>query len=184
MQKKKVIVAEVGDVPEEEIQIVPVQVEEGKERAERLRSLGLHTAAKVVEQKLEEKKFVRDMSFRLKLAYEHFRVLKPENISAFNEALREKTQKRTGRGGVIYDTLVFVPLEQYKQVPPDNVLDALQGAKDKNLFDHFEVGCLESVEVRPDPLLIGRIKGSEDRFFIAQWDDDVRIEDILKENEG
>jgi len=40
------------------------------------------------------------------------------------------------------------------------------------------------VTVVPDPILLGRITGCENRYFIAQWDDDVKIEDILKENEG
>jgi hypothetical protein len=30
-----------------------------------------------------------------------------------------------------------------------------------------------------DPIIFGKIDGCTDRFFIAQWDDDVKIEDIV-----
>jgi hypothetical protein len=36
----------------------------------------------------------------------------------------------------------------------------------------------------PDPIIFGRIKGSNNRYFVAQWDDDVKIEQILRADEG
>jgi hypothetical protein len=60
----------------------------------------------------------------------------------------------------------------------------LKKAKDMGCFDYFEVAKVETVEVRPDPIIFGGIEGCDDKFFITQWDDDVSIEEILNENEG
>lgn len=51
-------------------------------------------------------------------------------------------------------------------------------------FDTFEIAKIEAVEERKDPIVFGCITGCPDKFFIAQWDDDVKIEDILTESEG
>lgn len=83
-----------------------------------------------------------------------------------------------------YDTLSFCSIGDYSQVPPQEVLDKVREAKNRRCFDSFEVAKVETVEVRPDPIIFGRIEGCSDRFFVAQWENDVKIEDILKENEG
>lgn len=48
-------------------------------------------------------------------------------------------------------------------------------------FDSFSVAHIAEVK---DPILFGEIAECTDKFFIAQWDEDVKIEDILTEKEG
>jgi hypothetical protein len=40
------------------------------------------------------------------------------------------------------------------------------------------------VKVIPDPVVFGIIIGCRNKYFIAQWDNEVSIEQILKEDEG
>jgi hypothetical protein len=58
------------------------------------------------------------------------------------------------------------------------VLEKMREAKKCNCFDSFEIAKIESIEVKKDPILFGRVNECGDRFFIAQWDDDVTIEAI------
>ena len=83
-----------------------------------------------------------------------------------------------------HDKLSFVNLKEYPEVPPMDCLMDLKKAKDMECFDSFEVAKVETVDVRPDPIIFGLINGCEDKFYITQWEHDVRIEDILKEGEG
>jgi len=145
--------------------------------AEWLKELGLESAANKVN---ATKEFER----RCAIAYEHFRFVTQKNIDDFNTKIKKETFKKHANGFSRYDTLQFVNLVSYQEVPPVNVLEKLEEAKGKRCFDSFEVAKIQSVEVRPDPILFGRVKGCPDRFFVSQWDSDVRIEDILKENEG
>jgi hypothetical protein len=46
-------------------------------------------------------------------------------------------------------------------------------------FDSFEIAKIQWKREIKDPILFGRIDGCPDRFYVSQWDDDVRIEDIL-----
>jgi len=68
------------------------------------------------------------------------------------------------------------PLEKIEELPPDNVLIKLAEHKQRNIFDYFTIAKVEGMY---DPLLFGRIKGSTDRFFIAQWGDDVSLDDVI-----
>lgn len=138
----------------------------------RLEKLGFKKAAERAK-KLEGKRK------KLMIAYEFYRYVKREKINAFNQDLRKKTHNWDGVGG--YHTLDLVKIEDYESAPPTDVLDCLEAAKDHNCFDSFEVAYIKKVK---DPLLFGVIEGCSDKFFIAQWDDDVSINDLLKENEG
>ncbi|MGD0652253.1 MAG: hypothetical protein ABSA97_14145, partial [Verrucomicrobiia bacterium] len=69
-------------------------------------------------------------------------------------------------------------------VPPPAALEKLAEARMFGCFDDFEVADLKTVAVRPDPILFGVIIGCPDKFFIVQWDNDVKIEDILRADEG
>lgn len=62
-----------------------------------------------------------------------------------------------------------------------SVLDSLEVAMGRKCFDSFMVAHIIDVE---DPILFGYINGCSDHFFIDQWDEDVKIQDILKDNEG
>lgn len=137
---------------------------------DRLERLGFKAAgAKVKELSIKQRKMA--------IAYEHYRFVRPEKIDAFNEKLRKNTRESNGS----YKTLSFTAVENYGEVPPAHVLDKMEQAIDRKCFDSFEVAHIVDVK---DPILFGRIHGCPDRFFIDQWDDDVRIEDILKPNEG
>ncbi len=125
---------------------------------------------------------------KLRIAFEHFRVVTPEHIERFNKDLKERTGKDEGKNqyGTIqsYDRLAFALIASYKSVPPREVLSKLREAKALGCFDSFEVATIESVRIVPGPILFGTITGCGNKYFIAQWDDDVKIEQILRENEG
>lgn len=139
---------------------------------ERLEKAGLTAMAATIK-KLKEKKT------KMTIAYEHFRFVRPEKFAEFNERLKRETMK-----DYTYNRLRFTPIEKYDKVPPMGVLDSIDAANDKHCFDRFEVADIESVTELPDPIVFGVIDGCSDKFFVAQWDDDVKIEDILSSDEG
>lgn len=146
------------------------------EMIEKLEKLGFKNASEKIKKIAEKKK-------RLMIAYEHFRFVRQEKIDAFNEKLKKETTKRMK--GTNYDewqTLDFSNLESWEKIPPMNVLEDLEKAQDMKCFDSFEVAYIK--EVNNDPIIFGRINGCPDRFFISQWDFDVKIEDILSDKEG
>lgn len=122
---------------------------------------------------------------KLAIAYEHFRFVRPEKIEAYRQRLKEATQQGPKPGstwyGTTYKDLSFTPLQSYPQVPPADVVKSVVDARGKQCFDAFEVAHIVDVK---DPIVFGRVNGCADRFFVAQWDNDVRIEDILRPEEG
>lgn len=143
--------------------------------AERLGKLGFKRAAGELTVITEKKR-------KLALAYEHYKFVTPENVAKFNAALRAKTGKNLKDVNAMeYQVLDFVLIENYEKAPPEEVLMALEVAQDRKCFDTFEVAYIKNVK---DPLLFGRVYGTPNRFFIAQWDNDVSITDLIKENEG
>lgn len=142
-----------------------------------LEELGFKTAASNVTAK-------RELARKMRIAFEHFRVVTPQHIDQFNAKLREETRQDTGNGGYNYKTLAFTPIERYPEVPPAEALLKLKEAKELQCFDTYEVATIQSRVVVPDPILFGRITGCSNYYYIAQWDSDVSIEDILKEGEG
>jgi hypothetical protein len=143
-----------------------------------LRELGLTEAA-------NKMKHQRELARKLRTAFEHFRVVTPEQLSRFqNELLGKRTWGSPYSGGYTYQALKFTALESYPNVPPSEVLEGIRAAKELKCFDRFEVLTLETVEVIPDPVVFGIIDGCDNKYFVAQWDDDVKIEQILREDEG
>ena len=149
----------------------------------RLEKLGLGKAADALNVK-------QVLISKLEIAYKHYRYVTQDKINSFNADLRAKTEKST-RGpefgfmhGSTFDQLKFTELSTYTEVPPEQVLDKLEAAQELRCFDAFEVAQIKSVEVRPDPILFGRVTGCEDRFYVAQWLNDVKIEDILQADDG
>lgn len=66
----------------------------------------------------------------------------------------------------------------YLGVPPHRIIEALEAHRERGCFDEFVVG--EVVRVK-DPLLLGTINGVTDRlWFIAQWGEDVALDDVIK----
>lgn len=68
------------------------------------------------------------------------------------------------------------PIEEYGSVPPKEVLSKLRMHKDRLLFDYFTIASVENIK---DPLLFGRIKETKDRYFIAQWGNDVYLDCLI-----
>jgi hypothetical protein len=145
---------------------------------ERLEKLGFTYAVQQIKaKKIKAKKMM--------LAYEHYRFVTEEKVKEFN-------QKLCNQPGALmykytYQELAFVPVGSYKNVPPPEVLDALETAKaleyapGAKVFDSYEVAYIRDVK---DPILFACIDGCSDRFYIADWGEDVAITDLLKENEG
>jgi hypothetical protein len=115
---------------------------------------------------------------RMKIAYEQFMFVTPEHIQNFNAKLRAETlqeDKRTRR----FKTLVFTDIEKYGAIPPEETLAKIEKAQGMNIFDRFEIAKIDWKEEIIDPIVFGRINECEDYFFVAQWDDDVHIEDLI-----
>lgn len=143
-----------------------------------LEELGFTTAAKGLKEK-------RELARKMRIAFEHFRVVQPMHIQKFNEELYARSRTKTSiTGSYSYQHLAFIPISQYGEVPPATALEALRAAKELKCFDSFEVAKIESVQIIPDPILFGIINGCDNKYFITQWDSDVRIEQLLKEDEG
>lgn len=68
------------------------------------------------------------------------------------------------------------PLATYGTIPPAEVLDVIKLNQDRKIFDYISIAEVNEVE---DPLLLGRIKGSKDRFFLYQWGKDVNLDDVI-----
>ncbi len=166
---------------------------------ETLESLGFGTAARIVAQQKEAAP--TELRRKLRIAFEHFRVVTPEQAQKFADKLKNKTFTSKTVRNPHYDKReridtwiqpVYTRVQMYDKVPPTNVLESLRKAKELDCFDYFEIltlGQARHVEYIPlpqpkDPVLFGRINGSDNRYFIDQWDDDVAIEDILREEEG
>lgn len=142
--------------------------------AERLGALGF----KGLSDKL---RIAKERKRKLALAYEHYRFVRQEHIDKFNADLKKKTKKGSGPYDSTWQTLGFTAIEQYDKCPPESVLASLEEAQNRKIFDSYEVAHIVNVK---DPILFGRINGCPDRFFIDQWDTDVTIKDLLKDNEG
>jgi len=133
-----------------------------------LRSMGFYKAAKMV-----------DSARRLTMAYDQYTYISKETVNKFNGILRKDTLCEDKKARE-FKQLVFMPIEKYGQVPPDHVLTAMGRAVEQGIFDRFVVAKIQWIKEIKDPIVFGRIDGCSDYFYIAQWDDDVRIEDILK----
>ena len=143
-----------------------------------LRELGLTEAA-------NKMKHQRELAQKLRIAFEHFRVVTPEQVSRFQRELMDTGRRSmSAYGSYSYQSLKFTALEAYPNVPPGEVLQKIREAKELKCFDRFQVLTLETVEVIPDPVVFGIIDGCDNKYFVAQWDDDVKIEQILREDEG
>ena len=150
-----------------------------------LRELGFTEVANDLDRKLEFKR-------KMTIAYEHFRVVTPGIMDRFKSELKKKTLKtwKNEWGNCqSYEDVVLIPVNRYGQIPPAPVLESMKKAKDMNCFDSFvvaktEVISQEAQEPRPDPIIFGQINGCDDLFFIDQWDNDIKIEDVLRDNEG
>ena len=154
---------------------------EEKITVEELKDLGFDQAA-------NELKLLEEFKRKTAIAYEHFRYVTQEHITKFNEEIKKKTMKKEGKnqwGDILtYDQLKFHDIKTYKSSPPKSVLQSIKKAKEMKCFDTFEIAKIESQKEVPDPIVFGRINGCPDLFFIDQWLDDIKISDLIEDNEG
>ena len=130
-----------------------------KEKAKLLKELGMDAVA----EKLLSKKRGRDGLLK---AVELYKYATGEDIDDFNRDIKQQGRE-----------LAIIEIKDYDRLPPDEVLEALTKAKDQDLFDTFHIAYIRRVK---DPILFGKIKAFKNLyFFIAQWGDDVKFEDIL-----
>ncbi len=130
-----------------------------QEKAELLLELGMtKIAEKVLRKGFGKKKLLQ--------AIKEYRYATGEDLDDFN-----KDMKQYGK------ELVVVKIKDYDKIPPDDVLESLKEAKAKECFDSFHIAYIRKVK---DPLLFGKIDDFKNLyFFVAQWGDDVKIEDII-----
>jgi len=77
-----------------------------------------------------------------------------------------------------YRSLAWVetPISEVEEAPPLNILQIMKKQIGLNHFDELTIATVREVS---DPFLIGRIKNNPTRFFIAQWGDDIQIDDLI-----
>jgi hypothetical protein len=111
---------------------------------------------------------------KARTAFDNFMYVRQSQIDKFQGRLKQRSLK-----------MYTCPIKDYKKgIPPAYVLQAVIEAKAKRCFDYFEVAWAEWFNYpKPvrDPIVFGRIIGVEERFYIAQWGDDINILDILQE---
>ncbi len=155
--------------------------ENGITEADKFRKLGLTAIA----EKLEEKATKILKEFAISMA--GYKRINSSELKAFQQELSEVGDYTSKR------RLEETPLNRYigqnfdqgsqvadeeMAVPPADVLEKLEVAQKSKLFDAFSVLHIKYV---PDPILCGRINESQDLYAIADWGEDVRICDIIKE---
>jgi hypothetical protein len=158
---------------------------------ELLQKMGFKRASSELARKQELKR-------KMMIAYENFKFVTPKIFNRFQIALRKQSEViKQGDGSwkkgkidprryqdVKYDKLVFKKVSEFDACPPQEALEEMNRAVEMGCFDEFEVAKIEAVTERKDPIIFGIIRGCPDKFFITQWDNDVKIEDILQGMEG
>lgn len=150
------------------------------EHIELAQAAGFHAAA----QKTREQ---ADRAAKMAKAYEFYRFVSEEKIQAFQAKLKEKTLRQEGKYPALYenyDILSFTHAQDYPDMPPPEIMEKVKQTVATGIFDALEVAKIESTRVYRDPIIFGRIQGCPDRFYVCQYDDDVKIEDLLGEHEG
>ena len=91
-----------------------------------LKELGFEQASNRIETE-------RNRMKKMHIAYQNFEFVSPESINKFNEKLREKTKKED-KYRTTYDKLVFIPVKDYNEAPPKEVLEIMKTAVEKKCF--------------------------------------------------
>lgn len=130
---------------------------------EKLQKLGMNRAMEKIKQAKEAKR-------KMMLAYEHYRFITPEKMQAYRDKLAGQRKR-----------LAVCDFAYYDKIPPLEVLSKIEEAIGLNCFDTISINWVTEIK---DPIVFGGIRGCDDLFYIAQWDDDVKIEDILDPKDG
>lgn len=145
-----------------------------EDKINRLQSAGAVAQACILEQEL------RTRSELIRLKEWDYKILTKEVIDKF-QANNQMTATRDGIKVHIdaLDKYCGNPQvgEAKDRIMPDHILESLETAKARDLFDDFAVLWVEKVK---DPLLLGIVEGCKDYFFIAEWGEDVSFEQISK----
>lgn len=174
-----------------------------KDRVDQLKKGGFKEAAAKLQEKIDHKKR------QYKLAFYQYVTIVPDKIKAYLDRKAKEYNKKYAktrgpresfRSGSIPvsphyrfisktadydlhdpDTIgqflwIETPVKDYKGIPPENVVDLASEHANRNIFDELVVAEVKGIAY---PLLLGYIKGDENRYFIAQWGDDVQLDDLL-----
>ena|SRR3990167_4847798 len=135
----------------------------------RLEKAGFKTAA-------TKNREIIDRERRLIVAYKNFPFIQQSRVDEFNAHLKKRTMKGNHPLTMMWQELSFIPVSAYPHTPPMDVIEKVEESQKIGCFDYHEVAYIRDVK---DPIVFGRIHGCTDRFFVAQWDDDVSMEEIL-----
>lgn len=145
-----------------------------EDKINRLQSAGAVAQACILAQELRTREsLVRLMEW-------DYKILTKETINKF----QSENQMTSTRDGL---KVHIDPLDKYcgnpqvgeakDRIIPDHILDKLEEANERELFDEVAVLWVEKVK---DPLLLGIVEGCKDYFFIAEWGEDISFEQITK----
>lgn len=142
-------------------------------KAEKLRAIKEEKYVAITDAKIKESLIKKAAKYNAERGRPNARV----DYNCSRTAAVATTCDRNGTEGVGLIEWMECAIHDYVGIPPSNVLDALRTAKDKKIFDQFTVATVKHLK---DPLLLGRIEGVDDaRFFIAQWGEDVCLDDLI-----
>lgn len=101
------------------------------------------------------------------------KVVSPDTIATRKEAVMA--------GGKRYSiSIEEIPVENYQHIPPADVLSKIKEARECGVFDKLTVAYPTAKEIVEDPLVLGKIKEMPDTwFYIAEWGDDIKLEDLI-----
>jgi hypothetical protein len=69
-----------------------------------------------------------------------------------------------------------IKLEDYKTIPPKEVLSRLKEEQEKQIFDYYTIASVNAIK---DPVLFGRVNNYPGRFYILNWDLDICLDDLI-----
>ncbi len=120
-----------------------------------------------------------------------------DELSIYKEAQKKENllmykAVHTGENKVVDVIITEDKIEDFHEVPPLGVLNAVVEAQEQNVFDEITVIDVEKSEPRNyksdeellrDPIVCGKIKGKPDMYFvIAYWDENVEVDNILNQH--
>ena len=156
--------------------VVPVEKVEGgvaNAHATKLKSLGF----KKLSSKMEE--VARRATKINMIALSGYLKIPAEKIKAAKEMI-EGRSNMTRQLRLLETTIEKYVGQNHDEnnftLPPGDVLEKLAVAKKSELFDEFTILHVKAI---PDPILLGKIKGEKDRFFIAEWGNDITLTELM-----
>lgn len=136
------------------------------EAMEKLSAAGFYQAAEKLKRQRQALTKGTSTYEKAKVAFSNCVYITEKQVSRFDFYLRSQNKLRKS-----------TPISEFRDIPPQDVVDAVQRAQGLKCFDYFTV---MTVVNDPDPIIFGHIQGVGEWFYIAQWGDDVNIFDILE----